>query len=439
MSKIILICRDVLGNKMAGPAIRYFEFAKALSKHYKVLLLVDHPTSLKHENFEIELSTSEVLRNEVPKAKAVIAQDFSLLLTFLAKRHHVSLILDLYAPEPLEHLEIFKHEDPFLQEARKERVIKKISYSVKLADFILAANTRQRDLWLGFQMALNKMSVRNYLQDPSFQNSFGIVPFGLSSTPPIKTGPGLKEKLGLKSNSKLLIWGGGVWNWFDPLTLIRAVDLLHQEGVDIHLLFLGVQHPNPAIPTMKMCHTAVSLAKELKLLDTVVHFNFDWVPYDERQNTLLEADIGVSTHFDHLETRFSFRTRLLDYLWAGLPMVTTEGDCFEEEIKKHHLGLTVPPEDPIALKNALKILLNEAEEREKIKENIASYKKKLHWDEVIKPIIHFLSLEKIEQSQREKSSQNIMILREFLKDKGPIEFVKYGITRSYLKLLSRFS
>jgi hypothetical protein len=36
--------------------------------------------------------------------------------------------------------------------------------------------------------------------------------------------------------------------------------------------------------------------------------------------------IGVSAHPAHLETRFAFRTRMLDYLWAGLPIVSTEGE-----------------------------------------------------------------------------------------------------------------
>ena len=40
------------------------------------------------------------------------------------------------------------------------------------------------------------------------------------------------------------------------------------------------------------------------------------MPYDERADYLLDADVGVSTHFPHIETEFSFRTRILDYLWA---------------------------------------------------------------------------------------------------------------------------
>ena len=53
-----------------------------------------------------------------------------------------------------------------------------------------------------------------------------------------------------------------------------------------------------------------------------------WVPYDERADFLLDADLGVSTHLEHIETAYSFRTRVLDYWWAGLPVVATDGDTF---------------------------------------------------------------------------------------------------------------
>ena len=53
-------------------------------------------------------------------------------------------------------------------------------------------------------------------------------------------------------------------------------------------------------------------------VDSKVHFNYDWVPYAERARFLLDADLGVSAHFDTVETRFAFRTRLLDYFWVHL-------------------------------------------------------------------------------------------------------------------------
>ena len=69
-----------------------------------------------------------------------------------------------------------------------------------------------------------------------------------------------------------------------------------------------------------------------------MHFNPGWVPYDEREAYLVEADLGVCAHHDHLEARFSFRTRVLDHFWAGLPSVLTGGDAMGELVERRGLG-----------------------------------------------------------------------------------------------------
>ena len=77
-----------------------------------------------------------------------------------------------------------------------------------------------------------------------------------------------------------------------------------------------------------------------------VHFNRGWVPYDEREAYLLEADIGVCAHHDHLEARFSFRTRVLDHFWAGPALGgLTAGDAIGELVERRGLGRAVAPED----------------------------------------------------------------------------------------------
>src|SRR5690606_21779831 len=64
-------------------------------------------------------------------------------------------------------------------------------------------------------------------------------------------------------------------------------------------------------------------------------------------------------HVPHLETRYSFRTRMLDYLWARLPIVCTEGDYFGDLVRAEGLGRAVPPRDPAALADALATLLDD--------------------------------------------------------------------------------
>ncbi len=105
---------------------------------------------------------------------------------------------------------------------------------------------------------------------------------------------------------------------------------------------MGVQHPNPVVKTMRAAAEAWELSNELELTDVHVFFSDSfssgWIPYAERGRYLAEATIGVSTHHDHVETAFSFRTRILDYFWAGLPVVTTRGDALADVIEARRSG-----------------------------------------------------------------------------------------------------
>ena len=90
-----------------------------------------------------------------------------------------------------------------------------------------------------------------------------------------------------------------------------------------------------------------------------MHFNRGWVPYDEREAYLLESDIGVCAHHDHLEARFSFRTRVLDHFWAGLPSVVSSGDAIGDLVDRRGLGRAVAPGRRRGLRAACAELLDD--------------------------------------------------------------------------------
>ena len=82
-------------------------------------------------------------------------------------------------------------------------------------------------------------------------------------------------------------------------------------------------------------------------------FNEEPISYEERATWLMDADCIVSTHLDHLESNFSFRTRLLDCFWAGVPAVCTAGDELSELIERCDGGVTVPPGDVDAVADGI--------------------------------------------------------------------------------------
>jgi glycosyltransferase involved in cell wall biosynthesis len=259
-----------------------------------------------------------------------------------------------------------------------------------MADGILCASEKQRELWLGFLLGQKLITPALYDQDSSLQQFLAVVPFGLSSDPPQKKGKGLREKFGFQPSDKILLWGGGIWNWFDPLSLIKAMNIVSQKQSHIKLIFMGVKPPDPALPMTAMSAQAIALAKEMRLLNQCVFFNDDWVPYEERQNFLLDADIGVSTHFDHLETHFSFRTRILDYLWAQLPILATQGDSFAEFIERHQLGVVVPYQNEHAIADSILALVNDPDRLKRIRNHVTSMREKFYWSSVTIPLKHMI-------------------------------------------------
>jgi glycosyltransferase involved in cell wall biosynthesis len=194
---------------------------------------------------------------------------------------------------------------------------------------------------------------------------------------------------GIGPDDDVLVWGGGVYNWFDPFTLLRAIDLLRRTRPTVRLYFLGLRHPNPEVPLMAAAEATIKLSDDLDLTGRHVFFNDGWVDYGDRQNYLLEADLAVSTHPVNAETTFSFRTRILDYLWAGAPIVTTEGDALGEIVEREGLGAVVPPGDPVALAAALERLLAEPKAMEAARHQVARVRQGFRWSVVLEPLAEF--------------------------------------------------
>jgi hypothetical protein len=152
-----------------------------------------------------------------------------------------------------------------------------------------------------------------------------------------------------------------------------------------------VRHPSPGVPGMPhtaMAERAVALADELALRDRVVFFNFGWVPYAERGHFLLEADIAVSAHFDDIETRFAFRTRLLDCLWAGLPVVTTRGDTLGDLVVAGGAGHAVDFGDVQGWVDALEALLDDAPALQLARDAASRLRSSFEWQRVLQPLHH---------------------------------------------------
>ncbi|WP_245992996.1 glycosyltransferase [Xylanimonas allomyrinae] len=388
--RVLVVTGEPLGEKLAGPAIRAWEIAKALSPVADVRLLSTSDATVTSPDFEIVTAAGPQLRKDTDWADVIVFQGFLLEGAPWLMSSSKILVADIYDPMHLEQLEQARDLGPEGRALAVRGTTEALNKQLARADFFLCASEKQRDFWLGQLAGQGRINALVYDEDHSLDSLIAVVPFGVADDAPIQTARAIKGTVpGIGVDDKVILWGGGVYNWFDPLTLVRAVDRLVKRHPEVKLYFLGLKHPNPGVPDMRIAWELKKLAGELGLTDKNVFFNEGWVPYNERANYLLDADLGVSTHFHHIETAFSFRTRILDYLWAGLPIVATGGDTFDALITEHGLGQTVPPEDVDALEAALEKYLFDDEAITAARAAVSDFADSLRWASVLRPLVEF--------------------------------------------------
>ncbi len=389
-SRILVVTGEPLLERMAGPAIRAWEIASALAGEHDVKLVSTAGARVSSDDFEVLYEVGPKLKKVTDWADVIIFQGFLLEGAPWLVDSSKILVADVYDPMHLEQLEQARD----LGEEGRARSIRETSRvlneQLARADFVLCASEKQRDFWLGQMAGQGRVNALVYDEDESLDSLISVVPFGIADADPVQHKHAIKGTVpGIGPDDKVIIWGGGVYNWFDPLTLIRAVDRLRGRHPEVRLYFMGLKHPNPGVPDMRIAWETQQLSEELGLTGKHVFFNTGWVPYNERADYLLDADLGVSTHFHHIETAFSFRTRILDYLWAGLPIVATGGDTFGDLIERHDLGRVVPPEDVDALEAALEEMLFDDAATTVVRANVREFAEGYRWAKVLEPLVEF--------------------------------------------------
>ena len=362
---------------MAGPGIRYWEMAHAFERRgYQTILLSRHieqgfPSG--HLTFAGKASFRNLF-TWIRRTDYTIqpGSPLAILISLLFRKR---IIFDQYDPVIFEFLErrpstvsgMLRKSAMLLLWKIRQRLI------LRFGRGFLVANEKQKDFLIG---QLTLLGYRNKL------DSITVLPFGLTAVKPVKTGFVLRGTK-IKDTDLLLVWGGGIWDWFDPFSLLHALAKIKASRDDIKAYFPGLKPPSPDTRKMAVVDEFLSEARRLGLLDTTVFVNTGWTSYEKRGDYLLEADAGISLHRNSMETHFAFRTRILDYVWAGLPIISSRGDSWAEEIDRKGLGITVPCGDIEEVAQAIIKLADDKAFRRQCALQVKALSNDYSWDALV--------------------------------------------------------
>lgn len=388
---VAFVVPDAIGKRMAGPAIRAIELARQVATVAEVRLVARHEPESVPSDLDVRVAGSDAaaLRRAIDGVDVLVA--FGGVLTehpWLAQTD-LHIVADAYDPAPLEALLQHGHEPMRMQWDKQVASQAVLSDQLRRADLVLCASTRQRQLLLGMLAALGRVNPLTFEGDPNLDRLVRILPFGTPMVDFDARRPGAVRggpSAPIAEDAFVLCWGGGVYEWLDPLLLVEAVAACDDPSVVAY--FMGVQHPSPDVPRMPVVTELTQRAAELGLLGSQVILGDGWVEYGQRAHHLVDADVGVSLHRAHIETTFAYRTRILDYLWAGLPVLASSGDALSETVVARGLGEVVEPGDLLGLVTAIQRLRDPGVRAAAGAQSLVVAREE-RWDSVARPLIDY--------------------------------------------------
>lgn len=394
MTPLLIITHEHIGPRMAGPAIRSLEIARALArKGVVVFLATPYPEARGEGSLSIVDFTWEdpqSLERWIEQAAVVMATGpvLSRVLHRLQRPLDRPTVVDLYDVREIETILLSMATDSFFP-LLIDLLIEETMVYLRQGDFFLYATERQRDFWLGALWMAGRLN--NQTLSLPLDRWMVQVSMGISDTPPRRERPCLKGVVpGIGPQDKVILWMGGIWEWTDPLTLGEAVELVLAQRQDVRVVFGALHHyDDQVVPRMSKAEQFLQWCKDKGWIGRYVFF-LDWIPFEKRGAYLLEADVGISLHTHPIESRYAIRARTLDYLWASLPCVLSAGDELADALNACGLAKVVPPKDPRAVAEALLAWLNEPLPRAQLEEQARPLQERLRWSEVVRPLHEFL-------------------------------------------------
>lgn len=391
--RVLFISPDAVGERMAGLGIRYTEMARALGDVADVTIATGDAASAPSAGSSDTAPAGpsvvayaphapHALRSLIAAADTIVAPPQWPLVTSWLRRSGKRVVFDLYDPETLETLELFASRRPALRHLMVALTLDRLDDALRTGHHFMCASIAQRDLWTGALLATRRLGPALHDTDRSLRSTLEVVPFGLSASPPEEGLPGAREAFpAIGPDDEIILWNGGIWPWLDAPTAIRAVARLAERRPGVRLVFMG---RSSGVAGEAAAAKARALAEQLGLLGRTVLFSEEWIPYAERAGWLLGADCALATAGDHLETRYAFRTRLLDCLWGGLPIVCTSGDDLAGRVARDGLGAVAAPGDVAGLADGIERVLDRG--RPAYRDRLAAVACEYEWVSVAEPL-----------------------------------------------------
>ena len=166
---------------------------------------------------------------------------------------------------------------------------------------------------------------------------------------------------GVTLDDFVVLWCGGYNTWTDVDTLFAALESAMSQDRRVHFVSVGAStYEGPE----------TQYARFGKMIERSANRDryhlLGWRPWSEIAGYYRDSDVGLNVDAMHYETIYGTRTRLLEMMSAGLPVIATEGCELSYLLRDRAAGLGFAVADAPALAAHILSLSRHPERRDQI-------------------------------------------------------------------------
>lgn len=378
-------------TKVEGGGLRCWGLAKGiLANDPEAHVTVAYHDSYKQEKFTNKFEGINITTWDANTIPELVQQNDSVIVSYCmadlpiritdAIGPHQQLILDCYVPIYVE-VSARNSDDVDREYNAFHHDVGRWAHALRRGDLFLVASEQQKRYYMGVLSGLGRINPVTYGED-----LIKIVPYGIYRDEPKANGKPIAKLVGSKdSGSKKILWFGGIYPWFDLRTLVDAISLAN-EKLPTKLVIVGAKNPFNAHPDFISAYEKLlAYVNEDPARKEHVIFQ-DWVKFEERADWYLDSDLVVVINKLGDENELAWRTRLVDYMWADLPIITNGGDPLGEILLGNKAAVKLHGLSAKDIGNDLVAALGDKENLATVKKNLAQVKQRFYWDVATKDL-----------------------------------------------------
>jgi glycosyltransferase involved in cell wall biosynthesis len=162
--------------------------------------------------------------------------------------------------------------------------------------------------------------------------------------------------------------------------MLEALSILKNRGLLINLRCIG-ELDIEVEEILKNSHAWLEIKNQVEFKG--------YIPFPQSILDIQDCIAGLALPESIPNHQHSYPTKMFEYMAIGLPVIASNFQLYIDVIDKYDCGLTVIPEDPLAIANAIEIVYLDKEIAKKMSENAKKAVKNFDWETEAKKLLDF--------------------------------------------------